>query len=161
MSAILASSLALALILAAAACVLTASTARSLVVSCLALWAAAALGAGALLTLGRNDAALAMALIGAALTPVLLLATLLLSARAAKATKRGRPWLTIIGAVAIVAGVVWGLPDLSEPPPQSTHDGAALFFAGPLFLVAIAAAVGLLGFGERGALEKFADAADE
>lgn len=161
MSALIAPWLALALLAGVVACALAAATARSLVALCVSLWAAAALATATLLTLGRSDAALAMALLAAGLAPVLLFGALLLSARAAKANKRRPPFIAIAAALALVAALVWGLPDLPVAPAPSAADPSALFFAAPLLLAAVAAVVGLLGFGERGALEKFAEPADE
>ena len=50
---------------------------------------------------------------------------------------------------------------VDPPAANAAGDPSALFFAAPLLLAAVAAVVGLLGFGERGALEKFAELADE
>jgi hypothetical protein len=153
--------LALTLMAAVAACAFAAATARSLVAMCLTLWSAAALAAAALLTMGQSNAALAMALLAACLAPVLVLATLLLSARVVKANKRRTPLVTAASAILVVGAIIWLLPNMPAAPSAGAIDASALFFAGPLLLAAVAAAVGLLGFGERGALEKFAEPADE
>jgi hypothetical protein len=79
----------------------------------------------------------------------------------AKANKRRAPLITTAAALAVVVTVVWLLPDLPAAPRVSADDASALFFTAPLLLAAVAAAIGLLGFGERGALEKFAEPADE
>jgi hypothetical protein len=153
--------LALTLMAGVAACAFAAATARSLVAMCLSLWSAAALAAAALLTMGQSNAALAMALVAACLAPVLLFATLLLSARVVKANKRRMPLITAASAVAVIGAIVWLSPSLPAAQSAGAQDVSALFFAAPLLLAAVAAAVGLLGFGERGALEKFAEPADE
>lgn len=160
-AAVIAPWLALALIAGVAACAFAAATARSLVAACLSLWAMAALAVAALLSLGRNDVALAMALLAACLAPLLLFGTLLLSARVAKASKRRAPYITVLGAAVVVGAMVWALRDLPAAAPAQPADASALFFAAPLVLAAVAGAIGLLGFGERGALEKFAETADE
>lgn len=148
--------IALALMAGVAVAALGAATARSLYAMVMFLAAAGALTAAALLAQGAGDAALAQALAGAGAAPVLLLATLLLSARAAKQRRRLRPWLTIAAGSAAAGVILWTLPDLGVASPvRVALTGEAAFSAwlAPLLLVAAAACCGMLGFGERGPLE--------
>lgn len=155
--------LALALTLGAIAGALGAVTARSLYAMCVYLVVAGACAAASLLALGAGDAALAQALIGVALTPVLLLATILLSTRAAKPRHNGRPWLTLIAAIAAAGAVLLVTPELGPPPPVAApaQSGALAPWLTALVFVAVAACVGLLGYGERGALQRLAPERDE
>ncbi|MDX2274679.1 MAG: hypothetical protein NW206_04440 [Hyphomonadaceae bacterium] len=148
--------LALVLIAASAACAVAAATTRSLVILALSLWACAAFATTALLCLSESTGALALALFAAGLAPALLLATLSLSARAVKGPKRKLPYLTIAGGLCVIGVLIWGLPDLaSAARQQRANDDAALYFLSVTVFAGIAALVGVLGFGERGALEKF------
>ncbi|MEJ0060493.1 MAG: hypothetical protein WDM79_13370 [Terricaulis sp.] len=61
------------------------------------------------------------------------------------------------GRVHVAAAVLWILPDLGAPTPARVALAAEHALApwlAPLLLVLAAACVGLLGFGERGALER-------
>lgn len=152
--------LALALTAGVIAAAFYAVTARSLFAMCVALVAAGALAAGALLALGAGGAALGQALFGVALAPVILLAALLLSSRAVKPARGGRPWLTIAAASAVAAAILWGAPELAGPSTARVAPAPAAPITpwiAPLIFVAAAACVGLLGFGERGALERLPD----
>jgi hypothetical protein len=78
---------------------------------------------------------------------------MLLSARAIKPLKRGRPWLSIAAASATALAMLWASRELGTVSHAAASATAPL---GPwpavLTLVAGAACVGLLGYGERGAL---------
>jgi uncharacterized MnhB-related membrane protein len=152
--------LAVALMCGVLASAFGAATARSLFGMTMLLTVAAALGAAAVLAMGAEDAALAQALWGLGLSPLILLAVLLLSARTAKTRDRGRPWLSLIGAGAFVCvcGVALVLA-ASESPYATTpaQSGGVGFWIVGLVLVAAAACVGLLGYGERGAFERAPD----
>lgn len=129
-------------------------TARSLFALCMHLAAFGALIAAALLSLGAGEAGLGAALVIAAWAPLLLLGAMLLSARAAKTLRKGAPWASL-AAAALAGGVLLlALPDLKAPAAAASGDapGAIGFWLAPLVLVAGATCVGLLGFGERGAL---------
>lgn len=139
------------------AAALGAVTARSLFAMCMFIAAAGAMAAAALLARGAGDAGLGIALLLGGLTPFLLLAALLLSTRAAKPRRRGRPWITIAAACFAAGAVLWALPDLGAPAPARI----ALTGASPITLwltllafAGFAGCAGLLGFGERGALER-------
>lgn len=139
----------------AIAAALAALTARSLLAVCLYLAAMGALVAAALLSLGAGEAALAAALGFVGWTPVLLLGGVLLSARAAKNFKRGAPWASIAAAALAGALVLVGAIDLGEAPIETDASlGASGLWLTMLLLAAGAACVGLIGFGERGALRR-------
>lgn len=146
---------ALILMSAALACACGAATARSLFAMCMYLAAAAALTSATLLTLGAGAAALGVALFGVGLAPVMVLAALLLSARAVKPKRRGLAWITIAAAIAATGAMLWALPELSQarPAPMVPQFNLSALLAFVLF-PAIAAVVALLGYGERGALER-------
>jgi uncharacterized MnhB-related membrane protein len=151
-----AQALALALTLGVIAAALGALTARSLYVMGVYLAAAGALAAVAMLALGAPDASLAQALFGFVLAPVILLAALLLSAQGAKPRRRGLPWLTIAAALAAGGVVLWAAPELAAATRgvEAPFVGALAPWLAPLVFVAAAACVGLLGYGERGALQR-------
>lgn len=155
--------LALALTIGAAAAVIGALTARSLYAMCVQLIAAGACIAASMLTLGAGDGALAQALLGVALAPVVLLATMLLSARAAKPRRTGVPWLTFVAAAAAAVAILWMTPELGRAAPAAaqTQAGALAPWLAMLVFVAAATCVGLLGYGERGALQRIAPRGDE
>ena len=104
----------LAVMLTASAVVLAISvlSARSLFVMSVALGATAALAASALLALGGGDGALNLVLAGAGLAPILLLASVLLSARAAKAQHRGVLWLSLAAVGLAIAAVAAIAPEV-------------------------------------------------
>jgi hypothetical protein len=133
-------------------------TARSLFVVCARLAAMAALAAAALLALGYGDAALMLALLGASVAPVLVMAGVLLSARAAKPRVRGQPWLSFAAVVACVAAIVWSARDLAAAPRAIAAGGEHGLWLGVLAFVAVAGCAALLGYGERGVLERGGDA---
>lgn len=128
--------------------------ARSLFAMCMHLLAAGGCIAVMVLVLGAPESALGLALFAAAWAPVLVLAAMLLSARASKGARHGLPWLSLLGAACVLAAIWWPLL-LLEPVVAAapfTPTGAGLWLA-PLLLVTAVVAVGLLGYGERGALE--------
>ncbi len=146
--------LAAPLLAAALAAGLGVIMARSLFAMCMCLAAAGASAAAAAALLGAGEGALALALVAAAWAPLLLLAAMLLSARAAKPRRRGRPYLSIVAAAVSAGAILWAAPEL-EAPARSVHGAAASLGVWPamLLFVAGAACVGLLGYGERGVLQ--------
>jgi len=145
--------LALALLVAALAAALAALTARALLAMSMHLAAAGALVSAALLSLGEADGALVTALMVAGLAPLLMLAAMLLSAPAAKAVRKGRPWLALLAGVFAAAMLGMAAPGLGTAAPVAAAQiGLAAFWLTPLLFVAAIACVGVLGFGERGAL---------
>lgn len=125
--------------------------ARSVFVMFAQLVVCAAAAAGALLLLQAGDGALALVLFGAGWAPLLLLAAMLLSARAAKRAVR-QPW-TSLAAAAITAGAaVWGARDMAaQATPANASAPDVAFWIAPLVIVSAIAVTALLGFGERGA----------
>jgi hypothetical protein len=127
-------------------------TARSLFSACIALAALCACATGALLALGHADGAVALALVGVGITPVLLLAGVLLSSRAVKPRARGLPLLSIVAAICAAGAMLWAAPMLGLEQPVAGPRGGVSLALGALVFVAIAACVALLGYGERGVL---------
>jgi hypothetical protein len=122
---------------------------------CVSVAAMCAVGAAATLAFGYGVAGVALALFGAALAPVLLLAGVLLSARAAKPQARGAPWLTLACGAAAAGAILWPAPELAAAArPLSAIAGSHTLWLAVLVFVAAAACAGLLGYGERGVLER-------
>lgn len=147
--------LAVALSAGATALGVAALTARALFVSCAYLSALAALAAAAALLMGAGDGALALAVFGVALGPVLILCATLLSAPAVRA-RRSFPWLSIamgVGAALVLFAATMDLTPASRPVVGQQTDALGFWLA-PLLLVSAAACVGLLGYGERGAFAR-------
>jgi hypothetical protein len=129
--------------------------ARSLFVMSVAVAAMSAVGAAAMLALGYGAAGVALALFGAALAPVLLLAGVLLSARAAKPPVRRTPWLTLACGVFAAGAILWSAPEFAAASrPLYAPTGSHALWLAALVFVAAAACAGLLGYGERGVLER-------
>lgn len=148
----------LAVMLTASAVVLAISvlSARSLFVMSISFGATAALGAGALLALGGGDGALNLVLAGAGLAPIILLAGVLLSARAAKAQHRGVLWLSLAAVALAIAAVASIAPELMNARAalrQFAEPTSGVWLAALMFVATIGA-VALLGYDERGALEQ-------
>ena len=128
--------------------------ARSLFAMCMYLAATGVLAAAAVLGLRAGDAALAVVLFAAALAPVLLLAAVLLTARAAKGKRRSGAWFSLTAAALAAAAMLFAVPDIGAPSAPAAIDlGAMSAWLAPLVLATTAACVGLLGYGERGALQ--------
>jgi hypothetical protein len=108
------------------------------------------------LVLGGGESALALGLFATAWAPVLLLAAMLLSVRAAKDARRGLPWLSLIGVAALLCAIWWPLLQLGpivDADVEYVPTGFG-FWTAPLLFVAGVACVGLLGYGERGVLAR-------
>jgi hypothetical protein len=148
--------LALFLAGAAGAAALGAVLARSLFAMCLYLTVAGALSAACLLALNAGEGALALVLVAAAWAPILLLAAMLLSSRAAKPRQGRRRWLTLAGAGAVAGAAIWAVSDLGPAiAPMGRDIATGLgFWLAPLLLVPAAGCIALLGYGERGALAR-------
>lgn len=159
--------IALALCVGVLAGAIGAATARSLFSASMFVGASGALAAAALAAMGTGEASLAQALFGVGIAPVLLLASLLLSTRAAKPRRQGRPWLTIAMACAAAGALVWAIPDLGPPVLALPRARAGVFelsataWLAVLVFVAAASAMALLGYGERGALQRLKLERDE
>jgi len=139
---------------AAFAAALGALLARALFVMSMYLVASGALAASAFALLGQASAALVVALLFAGLGPVMMLGLVLLSARTTKAQRRARPWLSVSAAIAVGVVVLWATPDLRPALPREVEADAVGAWIAPLIFVAIGAFIALLGYGERGALQR-------
>ena len=113
---------ALAAIALTAAGAATVLMARSLFSACVGLAAVC----------GFGDGALTLALVGAGVAPVLLLAGELLTTRAAKPRRGGFPWLSMTGALGAAAALMWVAPTLAPSEaiasPRGENTGALLPF---------------------------------
>jgi hypothetical protein len=148
--------LALVLMLAALAMAVAALMSRALFVMAMYLAACGAMSAAAFMLLSAGQSALAVALVFAVFAPLVVLAIILLSSRTAKAQSRPRPWLSGIAAIALAVAIFWVMPELGAPParaPTPLPDAVGGWLA-PLVFVVAAACAALLGYGERGALER-------
>jgi hypothetical protein len=146
--------LSVALVAGVAAIAAAMLAARTMFVMCVALAAMAALGAAALAAMDAGEAGLALAAFGVGLSPVLLLSGVLLSARAAKRSSRGLP---LVSVLAIGAGLMMAVliaPDLAVAPQTVAPMAPGGFWLAGLVFVAAAACAALLGYGERGVLER-------
>ncbi len=145
--------IAVLMLIGALAAAVATSAARALVALVLYFVVTCALLAAAVVALGSGDGALAVVLFGVGVAPFALLGVLLLSVRAVK-QRRGRfPWFTVAASVAAAAATYVALPDLG-PPQTAQSDASPAPWLALLVFVAGAAALGVLGFGERGAFER-------
>jgi hypothetical protein len=149
--------LALAFALLAAAASIGAALSRTHFVMSIYAMATAVFAALTLLLLSAGQAALAVLIVGAGLTPVLLLSGVLLSSRkiGSRGASRGF-WLTPFAAAAGLAIIWTGRDVVAHPVTAPALAGAGAWLA-PLLFAAAATCVGLLGYGERGALDRGAD----
>lgn len=126
---------------------------RSAFAMIMRLAAAAALGACTLLAMANGEGAIALALFGVGVAPVLLMGGALLSAQVSKRAKR--PWTSVLLALAAIAPIAWAAADLANAPAVQ---GAPVAISGvwlaALALVAACACAGLLGYGERGIMQR-------
>jgi hypothetical protein len=147
--------LALALVGVAIASAIGAVLARSLFVTCMHIVCAGVSVAAAVMLVRGGEGGLALALFAAAWAPVLLLAAMLLSGRSAKAQRVRLPWISLVGAGVTACALWWPLLELRGAAAVHTANGvsALSFWLAPIVFVAVAACLGALGYGERGALE--------
>jgi len=147
--------IALAFFAAAFAAGIGAVLSRALFVTCMYLVACGALAAGAMALLGNGGAALVTVLLFAGLAPIMLLALVLLSSRTTKVQRRARPWLSIGAAAAVALAVLWATPEIGVGGQrlEETTDALGAWLA-PLVFVTAIAFIALLGYGERGALQR-------
>jgi len=159
MSAAIAPVLALVLLAGAALLALAALLSRSVLAACAQLAAAGALIAAMLALLGRGEGALVVALLAAGWAPVMLLGAMLLTSRINAAGAR-TPWFSIAAAAAASLALFWAsvgwAPLLASAAAASTLSVGAWF--APLLLAVAAGCLGLLGHGERGALDHSGEA---
>lgn len=144
--------LALVLIAFAGVAAFGALAARSAFAMILYFSVTAAFAAVAVAAMGAGAASLAVALVGVAIAPFLLMGAALLSARASK--RSAFPWLSAALGAAALAPIGLAVADLrGVASPAQTGGISALWLALIVFVVA-AACVGLLGYGERGILQR-------
>jgi hypothetical protein len=147
--------LALALLSVAIAASFGAISARSLFVTAMHLVAAAVSVAAIVLLLGAGEGALGVALLAAAWAPVLLLAAMLLSTRAAKPAHVGSALVGWLGAALTLPLVWWPLSELGAQAQSALPAMVGMsFWLAPLLLVLAAVCLALLGYGERGAMAR-------
>ncbi len=131
-----------------------AALARTLFVSVTAVTAGGACIAASFFVRGGGDAGLAVAVLLAAWAPVMLLGAMLLTGRVAKATPRVRAAPILACAVVVLAAI--GVPAVelagTTPSRLSAVANSAAGWLACLMLVAALGCLGLLGYGERGAL---------
>lgn len=131
--------------------------ARALFATSMYFAAAGALAASGMALLANGVGAFAVAIIFVAWAPLLLLGAVLLTTRTTKG-QRARPWLSVGAACAVGAAVLWVTPELGAAVTVREAEQAAPDFVGawiaPLLLVAALTCVGLIGYGERGALQR-------
>lgn len=154
MMSLLAQAVGLAAIVVAFALTLFVIAQRSLFATAAGGAAIGALVAAAALSFGAGDLALGVALLAIGWAPSILLATMLLSVRSSRGAKRGAPWITIAAAGLAAAMIAMTLPDLPARAVSAAPVAAPALWLCVLALIAAAACVGLLGYGERGALER-------
>lgn len=127
--------------------------ARSAFAMIVFLAASAAMAAVALAAMGAGEAALGVALVGAAIAPFLLMGAVLLSARASK--RSAFPLLSAALGAAALLPIGWALADLrGAPAVMDQAAGVSGLWLALVVFVAAAACVGLLGFGERGVMQR-------
>lgn len=145
---------AIALCFGALAAGIAAACARALFSAAMYAAGAAVLAAGAVAAFAAEEGALIIVLTGVLWTPLLLLATMLLTARTTKPAKR-MIGVAVVLLAAPLAGVVIA-PVLVSPPAgvASEHDAQLSFWLAPLIAAAACTCAALLGYGERGALQR-------
>jgi hypothetical protein len=127
--------------------------ARSLFVTAAAVAAMSALAVCAVLLLHGGDGAVALAAFGVGIAPVLLMGVVLLSTRAAKGARGGA---VVYGAAlfAAVAAAAVIAPEWRGSAISTPSSTPVPLWTGALVLVAAAACLAVLGYGERGVLER-------
>lgn len=149
----LAAWLAVALAMGAAVLAFAMLRSRSLFITAAAVAAMSALAASALLFLGGGDGVISLVAFGVGVAPVLLMGAVLLTARTAKS---GRGGVIVHGAalVAAIAAAVLVAPELGAGATSTAPAAPTPLWLGGLVFVAAAACVAVLGYGERGVLER-------
>jgi hypothetical protein len=155
----LAAWLAVALALGVAVLAVAMLRARSLFITAAATAGMSAVAAGVLLLLGGGDGALTLAAFGVGVAPVVLLGAVLLSARTAKGSRRGWIAHAIALAAAIGAAAMIAPEWASQARAVAAQESMPLWLALLLFAVSVGC-VAVLGYGERGVLERQERGAD-
>jgi hypothetical protein len=132
--------------------------ARSLLAACIYVFTSSACAAAAAAVLGADSASLALTAAAGGWAPVILLAGVSLTSRISRSTAGAMPWGSIAGAAALAMIVTWSARGRLAPAPAHeelayANSGLGLWMA-VIALAAGAGCIALLGFGERGALER-------
>ena len=129
--------------------------ARALFVASVCGGLIAATASAALLAGGAVLPAVGLTLFGAALLLIWILGGMLLSANSVKTTRRGAPWLTFVAALAAAGLIMSVAPELSatHAAPRTEPVGLSVLLAALMFVAGVVV-LGLIGHGERGALER-------
>lgn len=145
---------AVALLIGVVVLAFAAVTARSLLVMCASLAGVSALAAATGLLLGAGDGALAVAVLGVALAPTILFGAILLSGRTLR-PRRGAPWMSALVVAALSCAAAFAGLDLQPMARVSAaaSEPVSLWLCAIVF-VAVVGFAGLLGYGERGVLQK-------
>ena len=134
---------------------MTALAARALFVACVSGAIMSAVVGLALLANGAVLPAIGLLVLGVGLFPTWLLSGMLLSTNAAKDNRGRASWLTLLAALATTAVIVAVTPELATTRNVSFPEPAGLpALLAAIMLVAGVSVIGLIGHGERGALER-------
>jgi hypothetical protein len=145
---------ALVLTAVAFALAVAALRARALLVAGVCASLVAAIASAALLANNAVLPAVALAVFGAALLLVWVLGGMLLSANSVKAGRRGAPWLTFLSAFATAGVILAVTPEFAATRAAPIAEPVGLpALLSALMFVAGFSVIGLIGYGERGALE--------
>lgn len=132
---------------------MTALAARALFVACVTGALMSAVAALALLGEEAVLPAIGLILVGVSLFPAWLLGAMVLSSTAAKDSRRGWPWLTSLAALTTAAVIVAATPELATTRTIAIPETVGLpALLAALMFVAGVCVIGLIGYGERGAL---------
>ena len=132
---------------------MTALAARALFVACVTGALMSAIAGLALMGDGAVLPAIGLVVLGVSLFPAWLLGGMVLSTNAAKDSRRRGPWLTSLAALATAAVIVAATPELITTPNIAFPETAGLpALLAALMFVAGVCVIGLIGYGERGAL---------
>lgn len=132
---------------------MTALAARALFVACVTGALMSAVAGLTLMSEGASAAAIAVVVLGVCLFPTWLLGGMVLSANAAKDSRRRGPWLISLAALATAAVILAASPELITTANIAVPETAGLpALLAALMFVAGVCVIGLIGYGERGAL---------
>ena len=134
---------------------MTALGVRALFVASVTCGLMAAIGALVLLANGAVLPAIGLIAFGAMLFPAWLLGGMLLSANAVKENRRRGGWLAQVAALVTAAVIVAATPELAATHGVVHADPAGLpALLATVMFVAGVSVIGLIGYGERGALDR-------
>ena len=122
--------------------------------ACVLVAATSVLAGLALLCFGAGEAALALTLMGVGLGPVILLGAILLTTPAIRAKSPSSPWPVIVAVGVASVVLIWATQDAAAPRAALAQPVGLGVWIVLLVLVTGYVCAGLLGYGERGALEQ-------